>query len=759
MTAGARRSGGLLLLAVLPLVFGGAGRAAAESPLLAFLHLERPGVHAVRPSDLRSAGLEVEDLHRVRLRFEDRTLGVRLRPSPRTGEPELLFLAESAWFGPSSPQRAVEPVAVGLHALPEGSEGFREAGEPVGSGPAGGESRPPSRVVTRLVHLERDEIRVPWDGPATPAGTWWHWAMLTPLESSSLQIDLGPTLEGGGPGTLRVDVRMLGFSRAFVPESVPWHRVEASVDGAMVGAAEWNGRESASLSFEIPWNRGEGSDPILTLRVPARVHEGDTLVDLVYVDDVVIRLPAASPLGASEAPVEIPALSESFWLADPSGDPADLLFVSGGRILDRDSGGWIVPATAQPAEGWILAGATAPRSPRIEPVTTTPAVVPDEVDHLLLAPGFAVAEVERLADVHRRRGLAAAVVDLDSVWQHDGRGKRTPEVLRDFLAKLARRAHPPGFVLLVGDADWFADSGGPSDGGLVPTWTFVARHGSGASDHPYAADPENPARPLFALGRLPARSAEEVRDYVDGVERGLEVPPAPRPTLLLSDESGPSRARRRRLARALESCVGGLLREPADSPETIAPDRAVLDLVAREEPGLVVFGGHGAARTWQVGSPETLAPESFLDAEELEGLPALNPAPVVVAISCGTAPFDHPGALSLAEAFVLAGDRGASAYIGSSAMLATPERFTRDLVRLLLSEPTIGEAFVAAKTRLGREEVSALYGLFGDPALPPTVASGSPCFEEASRTPKSAPSETRTGLERRRRPSVETDSR
>ncbi|MEO1365976.1 MAG: C25 family cysteine peptidase, partial [Acidobacteriota bacterium] len=248
----------------------------------------------------------------------------------------------------------------------------------------------------------------------------------------------------------------------------------------------------------------------------------------------------------------------------------------------------------------------------------------------------------------------------------------------------------------------------------LPTGTHFSESGPAASDHVFAASPGDPTDPRFAVGRLPVADAAGLDAWIAKIRTYLATPPGDPSVLMVSDGTQISQGRSRRVRERLED-GGAAVRLP--SGDSQAPlDRQLIAAFA-PTPTVVHFSGHGSRHTWQLGDAFGLRGETFFERDEVALLPATARPPVVVSVSCATAPFDHPSADSLGERFVLRPDGGAIAFLGASARLYTQPRFGELVVRALLDGRSIGEAMVLAKRQIQSAETSALYNLLGDPSL------------------------------------------
>jgi len=709
------------------------------------ISVDRPGVYAVdmaRVGALADGGGDLPPTS-WHLTHQGRPVPSRLETDGTDGASRLLFVADTAMFRPTDPREA-RPLRVLQWAADgetEGTGGSASIEQPAaasgsgGVGPGGGSLE--RATVRRRLHLQQDVLRAAvTQGDADVVDTLWFWATLTQQSSSQLEVDLGalPDWATDGPSDrldLDVTIRLLGWSRATVPEGTPQHHVDVYLNGTKIGESLFSGRKTVSFhATGVPARLLDARSNVLRIKVPERRVEGspDPILDFVYVDWVDVSYRARSPLADGDAPLLLDAAPTARWLPDPSGSPGSRLVAvtdSGAWTVPRHpDGGWVLPPTGE-AEVWVVDGDDI-RAPRaIEPQVPAPRPVPAETDYLMIAPPELMAGAERLAAVHRRLGRTVAVIDVNGIYDQLGGGERSPEAIRRFLDEQVGRLGRLRWVLLVGDADWFTPDDrwpslqpDPNDRDRIPSWTFLSRYGPAASDQYYAMEADDEAVPRFAIGRLPVVDPAVLDAYVSKVTAwvGAREEVAAGPMLMMSDSTKGSLLQQSRLKKRLADLPIELVGLEPASGETAVDETAVAAF--DRHPPLVYFGGHGSRFMWELGDPMEPSPETFFDLDDVARLAPSVDQPIVMSISCGTAPFDHPNAGSLGEAMVLSGDRGAVAFIGASAALLTPPRFGEALVRNLLEMETVGDAVVAAKRRIGRARVSHLYSLLGDPALP-----------------------------------------
>jgi hypothetical protein len=92
--------------------------------------------------------------------------------------------------------------------------------------------------------------------------------------------------------------------------------------------------------------------------------------------------------------------------------------------------------------------------------------------------------------------------------------------------------------------------------------------------------------------------------------------------------------------------------------------------------------------------------------------------PLVLAMTCFSAPFDSPAEDSIGERFLREADKGAVAVFAASWSNSPNPAHSRDLIERLLQPGTaIGEAIKASKNKINDPTFVQMYNLLGDPAV------------------------------------------
>ncbi len=620
----------------------------------------------------------------------------------------------------------------------------------------------PPAPLRRRRHLEEDRLLIRLRGSEVDAERppeLWHWAKLMHLDAEPwrLALDL-PDLAREAGGTVELEVAFQGLSsRPDAPAGLPDHVVEVGLDGVAAGRAEWSGRERHTLTLELP-AAGLAAGAELELRVPRRREaNGERIVDVVMLDWVDVSYPAAGRMGEGQGRLHLAGEGGGrVALENPTGAP--LVAYGAGRRLGPLAAERLGFEAGGERSWWVLPVGTELAAERIAADRPSSLASTDrQADYLMIAHRRLLAAIEPLAEHHRSRGLAVELVDVQDVYDEFNDGILDPRALRDFIAHAVHRWRQPAprFVLLVGDASWdtknatveranyarwadregqllardgfgpqddVARAEGPqgSDRNLIPTWNYPSEEGHAASDNWFVAVEGEDFLPDLAIGRLPLVAPEEVAAVVAKTIRYAQSPPAGdwrQRILWVTDAYRSSQVRTEFLASSLEARGFAATRVFPTSATDLEAQRATLRRAFADGHLLVHFTGHGGRFIWRTGPPDLEHQADLFGTEDVAALAPSERLPVVLSVACYSAPFDHPDADSIGEAFLRAPDRGALAVVAASWRNAPGPEISQALVEELLSGGTLGEAVLRAKRRLRDRTFAETYNLLGDPAV------------------------------------------
>ncbi len=352
--------------------------------------------------------------------------------------------------------------------------------------------------------------------------------------------------------------------------------------------------------------------------------------------------------------------------------------------------------------------------------------------------------------LHRAsQGLKTLVLEARALYDGLCAGQPNADAPRLLLQRLAQQTgKPPRFLLLLGDAD--RDVTGISERETIPALQVPTLYNGATAADPLLGDLDADGLPEVAVGRIPARTPEALRDLIARIIK-LETAPvtgAWRGQLaFFSGVPGFSPAADAALKIVATSVLTKAV--PARFALSVLDAGGDMDNVAlgvalaeRLDAGALVFAYAGHA------GRDALAPRRtdrgsvrMLQSQEAGALRLGGRTPAMLLLACSAGEFDVPESDCLAEQLLLGAD-GPVAVIASTRV---SHPFPNALLGMaipaaLFRDGTLGEGLLLAKkamfdeahgpmgalarnflsqavdaTRLVRDH-AALYALFGDPA-------------------------------------------
>jgi hypothetical protein len=626
-----------------------------------------------------------------------------------------------------------------------------------------------SAPLTGRAHLEHDLLLLRLAGNTSRREELWYWTKMTHIDPEPFRqtLDLSDLdLGSNRPVLLRLEMR--GWSQPAIKPSaeINDHRVEVSVAGRVVASAEWNNREGSRLIEvpPIPAATLQAGPVELSVRVPARTPSGaDAMVDVVVLNWIEADYPRVGRLQKGQTrlyadgpgPLRVVARG-----AEPLviyGDDGTRVEGAGLRLEPRADNTMVWASTGQARrldvvmEGQLLR----PQSVALDRPSRLAART-HRADYIMVTHGRLRDAIQPLADFYRQRGLAVEVVDIQDVYDEFNHGISNPHALKDFLSHAYHswQRPAPRFVLLVGDASWdaknekhdekqypaasfspahgtvFAEIGATHYGpgtelkhrNLVPTWSYLTYDGHAAGDNWFVSVDGDDDLPDMAVGRFPVTEPDDVAGIVEKTIRYQQKP-----------EYGPWRNR----MLWITSEQTGFIQMSDQLAETFgkrgfAPDRVYpppdaaagahdqqrLRDALDQGQLLVHFVGHGGRFIWRTGPPDWQKHRDLFNLDDIDKLQASNRLPVIVSMTCYSAPFDHPSADSIGEKFLRVAGKGAVAVVAASWRNAPYRTMSEDIYREMTEGgPTLGESIQTVKRKNLHREFLEQYNLLGDPAL------------------------------------------
>ena len=632
----------------------------------------------------------------------------------------------------------------------DGSPGSRMTA-PASPGKAAAAAAPAPLAVEE--HIEKDRMLLRFRNRRGTAPEPWYWQRLTHVDPKPFEhrFWLHRHLEDPDrPSSLRVHLQ--GWSRA--GGELPDHRADVFLNGRLVGGAEWDGEEARLIEVpEVPADVLRGGENVLEILIPKRrppvprvyAKTPDAVIDEVILNWIEIRTPRQPRIDAEPVRLVLPDPDGSSPIRLTTAPDARLLvFGADGSRFDRRnmsiaSSAGIVSYTFQPPSGVaafhaVLAGKLrAPLAIELE----RPAGLKDvgrQADYVIITHPRLRSAIEPLAAFHRQRGLAVAVVQVEQIYDEFNHSLLDPHAIREFLSYAYHewRRPAPRFVLLVGDASWGGRAGWSGYGiastrekkeqrrNMIPAGIYHGQDGPVASDNFYVAVDGEDLLPEMAVGRFPVTEPEEVKAIVDKTlgYAAAGVGPWRRSMLwITNNEAGFQAGSDRVAAAAATRGFAGLKVYPSPEDADNAGHQQVLRQAFDQGQLLVHFFGHGGRYIWRTGNTDLRARRDLFTLDHLDQLAPTASLPLVLSMTCYSAPFDHPTADSIGEKFLRLEGRGAVGVLAAS-WRVSPAISLSDMLLEELSVPgTIGEAILRAKRRFKGPDMVSLYNLLGDPAV------------------------------------------
>lgn len=619
--------------------------------------------------------------------------------------------------------------------------------------------------MSRELHLENDQMMIRLKTSQVPKGELpdlWYWSKLTMVDPQPFEtrFDLPGLAATHAPVSLRLAFR--GWSRAPTQkdhDKPADHRVQVELNGLRIGGLEWDGEAHEVRTLQLPPGTLRAHDNRLTLSVPSRPlpwAPDMPVVDVVMFDYLELDYPLERAAG------DLPFRTERAGAPRVANGSAPELFGSDGILYQPvlhageahyaavTAGTRLFPL--DPAQGPLtpvnlraIADATDWRQPA------------QGYDYVIVAHPDLLDAVRPLVDFHDARGHRVALVNVDDIYDQFNHGITDPRAIRDFLAHGAAHWPAPAlrYVLLVGDASFdlsdqrrdqkyyakWADREllmpghfgtipgtpyaerdiAPAARNLIPTFQYFSAEGQSASDNGFVDFGEDGA-PALAIGRWPVIHPDEVKAIVDKTIAYVERPRfgAWRQSAMFITDDNPSF---QTASDKLAEEVGGFgfntarIYPRASDADNQAHQQAIqrgLD----EGQLLVHFLGHGGRYIWRTGPPDLNKNHDLFTLDDVAGLSNAGRLPMVLSMTCYTAPFDNPTEDSIGERFLREPDNGAVAVFAASWRNWPDAKFSSELIAdLLRPGVAIGDAILAAKRASKNRDMIEMYNLLGDPAL------------------------------------------
>lgn len=545
----------------------------------------------------------------------------------------------------------------------------------------------------------------------------WFWQSLTAPVTLSITVTLPAAL----PGPAQLRLNLWGSTADPV---APDHHLRVFMNNSPVLDRTWDGQGPHPLDAPIAAAAVQAGDNVLRLVAP-----GDTkaVADIVLLSSVQVTY--TRRFVAQNDRIEFQQNASSYRLENFSSDAVDIFDITNPGEPVHVANAKVAARTASfgtdsnASRRWLAIGSKAYQAvTRISPMRATDLRTRvQQAGYVVITHPALRDAIQPLAKWRADQGLKVAVATTEEIYDEFGYGNESPQAVRDLLDSIQPA---PRFVLLVGKASYdYRDYLSAPNKNMVPTYLVSTPNlALAASDNWYAASSATDIRPRFAIGRIPAKTPDELKRAVDKIMAYESAPRSAdwrRRALFVTDDKDPGFAEMSddlatKLGAGRDVQTVALAAHGGDLTST----RAHLLAQWNAGAGIVTYIGHGSIDTWAAGplfSPENLG--------ELRNGGRL---PILFTPTCLDGFFYHPERDSLTEDLLYKPDGGIIAGVVPTGLSTTSaqQTFMAGLFTALDdgSAPTLGEALVRAKLAVSIDspdvrEVIETFGIIGDPAL------------------------------------------
>ncbi|MDZ7371840.1 MAG: C25 family cysteine peptidase, partial [candidate division KSB1 bacterium] len=421
-----------------------------------------------------------------------------------------------------------------------------------------------------------------------------------------------------------------------------------------------------------------------------------------------------------------------------AGEPAEQLVAQGAGGV-RLSRSWIftggaahsarfsVPPNA--GDTLIVFDRTAARAPlRLKPVLKSGLDSYSGADYLIVTSKKFLDQAERLRRYREaHNGFTVFIADIEEIYDRFNYGIPDAEALRSFLKFAYENGLPrPSFALFLGDASWDPKKNLPNSkfNNEVPSL------GNPVSDVLLGCF-DGPADILaeLSIGRLPVNEPFEAEQVIDKIIEYEAAPSAAWKKQFLFISGGADASEQRQFESQSQALakdfvapqpVSGrplFISKKEENPQ-IDYRTQILDAVDKGAVW-INFIGHAASRTWEL----------MFNTPDIDDLQNKGRYPVISSMTCHTGRFAEPSQQSFSEHFLLARDKGAVGFWGTTGWGYAYEDYLylRQLYPIFASDSLryLGKIFNEAQKRLWQtygsfghfRHLILQYNLLGDPAM------------------------------------------
>jgi hypothetical protein len=687
--------------------------AASVAPPSADLRVDADGVYRVTGRQLAQAGMDFTGANAadLALTLDGRPVPVRVGGPARFGTQsfvEFVGRAASGDYTRTNVYRLTLDRARAARVRPLSGAGAADAG---GN---------PATTYPAELRINRD---LEWTFARAGDDPWyadWIVAFAGEPVVRNYTFDVDHLVAGAGPAALLLEL----WGMTDWPQA-PDHHVRIALNGSELADETFDGLRDLRREIPLPADLLVEGTNTLTLTLP--IDHGVSF-EVEALDSFGARYPRS--LIASDGRLDFHSPANDFRVDGLAVSPIFAYEVSGQTTwflrpyeVSKSPAGLAASFRAVQAaddavpEFFVTQGSVV-RAPEVRPPRRAPALRPTAAQYLVIAHPDFVRGLAPLLAARRAEGLTVAVADVEDVYAEFGHGRFGPQAIRDYIRFAASRLGTRMVLLVGADSYDYLDHGGTGSFSFLPT--IYAETGPIVKRAPADAlygDVDGDGVPDLPVGRFPVHDDAELDALV---HKTLAYPAAAAAgRAVFAADSADTGADFRAAAEEAAGELGDgwqIQRAYLDDVD-LASARSILLGALDDGVAYAQFSGHSSPDVWTF---DGLFGRSDAAALANQGRPA-----VVVPLGCWNAFYVTPSAQTLADSLLTAGEQGAAAVAGPSALADADA--DRAMGRLLAREfvaggARLGDAILSARRTVAAErpwmkDVVRAFNLLGDPAL------------------------------------------
>ncbi len=554
------------------------------------------------------------------------------------------------------------------------------------------------------------------DSPST-SDPWYDTSMMvyTTPQSWDFPFQVDGLANPSAPASLKLEV----WGVTSWPQT-PDHHLVVSVNGTVVADSKFDGHVVQTLNITVPAGVLQSGANILTLTLP-----GDTGVSYEIIDLDKYTLTYQRLFIAQEGQLTFTAAGNLFQVTNlPSANVEVYRSDAQGQTqlgqvnVQADGSTYTATfaGTGQTATYWVTT-TTALYSPTLQAASQPGTNLGQPAQYLIISNPDFISGLGPLVQARQAQGLTVNVVNVNDLYTKYTYGIFDPQAIKDYIAYAAQNLGTKYVLLVGGDTYDYRNYLGLNSISFIPSLYGSTGLINWVPANSLYVDLNNDNVPDLAIGRFPVRTPAELTMMID--KTLAYASKSYGGTAFFAADKNDGIVSFTDFSNDLAGRLPSSWSVQNTSLDNTSVSVAQAQLIAAMNGGtaLVNFSGHSAPTQWSM--------YNLFNINNAVALTNVGNPFVVVQYGCWNTYEVNPTNNDLVQAFLLSGDQGAAAVLGSGTLSDTnSEQSLGELLTPLMAQPgmTVGQALLSAKQQLntiqpGLVDVQLGWSLMGDPAL------------------------------------------